>query len=85
MQRIWLTATSLGLSVQPMAGTLYLLQYLGPDAKNFLGPSQRALLEKARSLFSQALPLDERQSPILLFRLGYGAPPSATSLRRHHS
>ena len=37
MQRIWLTATSLGLSFQPMAGTLYLLQYLGPDGnKAFL-------------------------------------------------
>jgi nitroreductase len=85
MQRIWLTATSLGLSLQPMAGTLYLLQYLGPDGKNVLGASQLTLLEKARSLFSQVLPLDERQSPILLFRLGYGAPPSATSLRRLHS
>ena len=82
MQRIWLTATSLGISFQPMVGTLYLLQYLGSDAEDLIGPAQRSLLEGAKSLFKQVFRLEESSVPILLFRLGYGPPPSATSLRR---
>jgi hypothetical protein len=82
MERVWLTATSLGLSFQPMAGMLYLLPYLRSDEKSLVTGNQRSLLEKADRLFRQVLPLGDQKAPILLFRLGYGPPPSATSLRR---
>jgi hypothetical protein len=82
LQRVWLAATSLGLSVQPMVGMLYLLCYLRPDAGVDLDPSHRRLLERAARLFAPVLPLHDQNAAIMLFRLGFGPAPSATSLRR---
>jgi len=84
LQRVWLTATSLGVSFQPMAGTLYLLQYLG-DQSVLPSEAVRQRLVEARRVFKQTLPMRDGSTPILLFRLGYGPEPSARSLRRHPS
>ncbi len=80
LQRIRLTATSLGLSFQPMAGMLYLLWYRRSPEGSMFTAGQRALLEKAAGLFEPVLPLGEGR--IMLFRVGYGPAPTATSLRR---
>lgn len=84
LQRVWLTTTSLGLSLQPMVGMLYLLPYLrhGAERAAEIGPNQQSIIRRAEGLFKQVLPLDDRHSVILLFRLGYGPQPTATSLRR---
>jgi len=82
LQRVWLTATSLGLGFQPMAGMLYLLNYLNGKDAGRVGEPQRAIIANADSLFRQVLPLDDRKASIMLFRIGYGPPPTATSLRR---
>jgi hypothetical protein len=83
IQRIWLTATSLGLSFQPMAGMLYLLAYLDRSQQpSAMTDAHRAILTRADRLFRQVLPLDDSRAPIMLFRVGYGPAPSATSLRR---
>ena len=82
LERLWLATASLGLCFQPMAGMLYLLWYLrSPEAAVFTG-SQRSLLERAEAVFTPLLGLDDGRAAILLFRIGYGPPPSATSLRR---
>jgi hypothetical protein len=82
LQRLWLTATSLGLSFQPMAGMLYLLPYLRADEGHAFGGAERSLLLRAEGLLKQALPLDSGKAAIMLFRIGYGPSPTATSLRR---
>jgi hypothetical protein len=82
LQRLWLTATRVGLAFQPMAGTLYLLPYLRLDGGNVLGGRQRSILLKGEALLRQVLPLDDGKAPIMLFRVGYGPPPTAGSLRR---
>jgi hypothetical protein len=82
VQRLWLTATAQGLSFQPMAGMLYLLAYLAPGQEAVRDEPQRAVLREADGLFRRVLPLDPQRAPIMLFRIGYGASPSATSLRR---
>jgi nitroreductase len=82
LERIWLTATSLGLSLQPMAGMLYLVASLRSNEGAPLTRSGRSLVERAEGLFKRVLPLDDRKAAIMLFRVGYGPPPSATSLRR---
>jgi nitroreductase len=81
LQRVWLTATSLGVSFQPMAGTLYLLQHLDEPSSLPSEDVRRRLIE-ARRVFEETLPMREGSAPILLFRLGYGPRPSARSLRR---
>jgi len=82
LERLWLTATAEGLSLQPMAGTLYLLQYLGTEAgKRWKGAHQN-LLQEGRRALDPILGLDSGKAAILLFRVGYGPAPSARSLRR---
>jgi hypothetical protein len=81
LQRIWLTATCLGLGFQPMAGMLYLLNYLRAEQSRATR-SQAALLLRADGLFRQALALDEGFLPIMLFRIGRAPQPTATALRR---
>ena len=82
IQRVWLTATSLGLAVQPMAGMLYLLNYLAPDATSGITESQRATIQRGEALFKRVLPLDDRKATIMAFRIGRAPAPSALSLRR---
>jgi hypothetical protein len=82
LERLWLTATSLGVSLQPMAGTMCLLPYLEHHPGQ-LSASQRATLTEARRIYNDLLHLRSDRAPILLFRLGYGKAPSARSLRHH--
>jgi nitroreductase len=81
MQRLWLTAVSLGLSVQPMAGMLCLLPYLRTDGGSVPAAS-REVIAQADTLFRKVLPLSAGQAPVMLFRVGYGAAPTTTALRR---
>jgi nitroreductase len=80
LQRIWLTATALGLSFQPMAGLLYLLAYR--DAPGQIAPRHLTLLRRAEEMLTDVLPLGSGRAPIMLFRIGHAPSPSATSLRR---
>jgi hypothetical protein len=80
LQRIWLTATALGLSFQPMAGLLYLLGYR--DAPGQLALRHLNLLRRAEELLKEVLPLGSGGAPIMLFRVGHAPAPSATSRRR---
>jgi nitroreductase len=81
IQRFWLTATSLGLNVQPMAGMLCLLPYARVDVPEI--PSGcREVIAQAEKLFRKALPFSADRAPLMLFRVGYGAAPTTTALRR---
>ena len=82
LERLWLTATAEGLSFQPMAGTLYLLQYLGTPVGLKWKRSHQELLGQGQRALEPILGLDSRKASILLFRVGYGPAPSARSLRR---
>ncbi|MEO7192533.1 MAG: hypothetical protein ABI051_15880 [Vicinamibacterales bacterium] len=81
MQRVWLTATALGLAFQPMAGMLYLLNYLDAPHPS-VTPPQRATMSDAQRLYANVLPLAADRANIMLFRVGHAPPPSALSLRR---
>jgi hypothetical protein len=82
LERIWLTATARGLAFQPMAGMLYLLWSMREAAGAPWVEDRRALLERAAAELGAELPLDAGQTTIMLFRIGVGPDPSATSLRR---
>ncbi|MBI4376450.1 MAG: nitroreductase family protein [Elusimicrobia bacterium] len=81
LQRIWLTATAQGLSFQPMAGILFLVERLNGDPLVFSVPQQK-ILRQAETALKDLLGWDSGKAPILLFRVGYAEPPSAFSLRR---
>lgn len=83
LERVWLRATSLGLSFQPMAGMLYLLNYnKTTSGLAQLTDRQQATIARADALFRRVLPFGDRHAAIMLFRVGHARPPTATSLRR---
>jgi nitroreductase len=87
MQRMWLTATSLGLAVQPMTALLYMFPLLDAPAADGSGPAglnerQRATLHGLRDRFAELVPLPSGHRAVLLFRLAYAGPPSTRAARR---
>lgn len=82
MQRVWLTATRLRLSIQPwsvMSFFLVRLRYFG--GKGF-SLSQREKLQSCLSSFQDLFGFSSHQVPIFFFRVFLGKPPTHRSLRR---
>ena len=81
LQRVWLRATSLGLSIQPMSVLVYLFDRIEDgDTKDFDNVTLaglRGLRERYRRLF----PIQPKSEDLLLFRIGHLDPPSARSIR----
>lgn len=80
LQRIWLTAASLGLSLHPMTGITFLIQRLQMGEDKELSNSHRKYLISSYQRLKEILPV-EHKSIIMSFRLGYADAPSDKSLR----
>lgn len=80
MERVWLTATSLGLQFQPITGILYFyLRLKAGDRGAFTIDQQKQILdayEKAETIFAA-----QGKTISFMFRVGRGSPPSARSVR----
>lgn len=79
-ERIWLTATSLGLSLQPMLGVLFLHQNIELGKADALSIDEQLLLQKAYHQIRASFHIQEGTTA-LLFRVGHSAAPSARSSR----
>jgi hypothetical protein len=88
LERAWLAATSLGLSVHPLGSLpifMALLRRLESGAGQWGSSSvsvDRTVLQPLRDALAATLPHTVHQPLVMLFRLGRAAPPSARSLRR---
>jgi hypothetical protein len=80
-QRIWLTATSLGLALHPMTGITFLIQRLRMTGKTDLTIAHHRLLIELEKQLGEIFPINKEKSMIMAFRLGYADPPSDKSLR----
>jgi len=80
MQRFWLQAASLGLSVQPIIGLALLIQRIHSGINEGLDDSQRQLVTSIADQLDDVFEFSGKP-PVLIFRLGTGATPSARSLR----
>ena len=82
LQRIWLEATRWALALQPWTGLPYLFARVERGGGAGLSPEEidelRALRTRYRAIFDVA----NDDAEVLLFRLGYAAPPTAIALRR---
>jgi molybdopterin/thiamine biosynthesis adenylyltransferase/nitroreductase len=83
LERVWLTAASLGLDFQPMTAiTLFRLRWL-LDGKHAFRPAHQRLLKTLwpgyERLFQVA---DNRESHVMLFRIGHGRPVACRTLRK---
>ena len=79
LQRVWLSATSLGLSVQPMTALLYL--WRGKAAG--LDHEEVATLCDLRERWNTVFRENEEVAEVMLFRVSMSDAPTARSLRRH--
>lgn len=82
LQRIWLTATQLGLAFQPMSVAPYLFLRLTRGQGEGFSEQEVASLSRLRDRFASLFAPREGWSQPLLFRLTHAAPPSARALRR---
>lgn len=80
LQRIWLTAASLGLSLHPMTGITFLIQKLRMGEDKGLSNSHRELLIDIYQRLKDIFPI-ENKAIIMSFRIGYAEQPSDKSLR----
>ena len=81
LQRLWLTVTSLGLSMQPLAGILYLGQRVSSEPRDQFSKEQIDLITNANKEIIKIFNLNYGV-PAMLFRIGYAQEPSARSVKR---
>lgn len=80
-ERLWLTATSLGLQAQPISGVLFLANRLLDGKTASYSETQAELLRSAVAAFKDCF--DERDGEVLfVLRIGKGAPQKVRSHRK---
>jgi len=78
-QRVWLTATALGVSVQPVTAIPYLMQRVVAGEATAFSSKHQDMIREANSVIRGVFRLRENEHIAMLFRAGYGDGPSATS------
>ncbi len=79
MQRLWLTATKMGLSIQPLTGVLFLWKKASGGSGEFSSIHVKALKDaynKIMEVFDVS-----NKTVAMMFRIGYGGKPSARSMK----
>ncbi len=80
MQRVWLKATKMGISIQPVTGVIFFMQrILGGEARDF-SSEQVNLIKDAYNIIADIFGVGKGTIPMLL-RIGDGGEPTARSLR----
>lgn len=80
LERVWLTATSLGLSIQPLTGVLFFSERLHAGQNKEFSPEQTSKIQNAYSTITNCFELGE-EIPAILFRIGESDPSSARAAR----
>jgi nitroreductase len=81
LQRMWLTATSLGLSLHPW-GLPYLFVRLEHGAGVGFDDEEKRELASIRRAYREHWDVKDHETEVFLFCLSYAGPPDAHSLRR---
>lgn len=86
LERLWLTATHLGLAFQPLASVNLLLARLRAEGPAAFPPRAVGYLRRAESAFRTAFPeVEDKNGLILLFRVGHAPPIPEGTFRRELS
>lgn len=80
-QRIWLQCTSMGLSLQPITGILYLMARVLAGETGQLSRHHIELVKKSYGEIESIFGMSGATIPVL-FRVGYAAEPSARTSRK---
>jgi len=81
-ERLWLTATLRGLSLQPITGITFLWLRMRLADGEGLSPTHQRLIERLAQEIGAILPAFLQQTPVVLFRLGKAQAPSQRAMRR---
>lgn len=81
VQRVWLTATALGLGFQPMSALLYVFARLAHGAEG-LSAAEVEELRALRRRLDAVIEREDGRVEALMFRLAVAGPPTARALRR---
>lgn len=82
VQRVWLTATALGLAFHPMTALPYLFARLGRGAGEGLSDGERHELRALRDRYARLFDVPAGDAEALLFRIGRAPDLASRSLRR---
>lgn len=82
MERIWLTATALGIAVHPFGGIPFILTRMLRGGKEGFSDQQYSLLQNVYSRLQEIVPITPENALIILFRFGHAESPTVRSLRR---
>lgn len=80
VERIWLTATSKGLSLQPLTGVLFFKLLIEHGEDPMFSPDERATILNAYDEAAAIVGAGDKRIAFL-FRIGRGAAPSARAIR----
>ncbi|PIR74645.1 MAG: hypothetical protein COU35_01390 [Candidatus Magasanikbacteria bacterium CG10_big_fil_rev_8_21_14_0_10_47_10] len=83
MQRMWLTATRLGLSFQPITGVLFLKHRIDGDGGVSFSDTHKTLITQSYATIARLLKAKDTERAVFLFRIGESDAPSARSQRLH--
>ncbi|OGE75534.1 MAG: hypothetical protein A3C85_03600 [Candidatus Doudnabacteria bacterium RIFCSPHIGHO2_02_FULL_48_21] len=79
-QRLWLQATQMGLSIQPLTGVLFLMKAITNGRASKFSDKQIELIKQAYKQICEIFYFPDKKIA-LLFRIGRGDNPSAHSLK----
>ena len=80
-ERIWLKATSMGLSMQPLTGILFLMHRIRAGKINEFSLSQIQLVTTAYERMAKAFGISPEKTMAITFRIGKSSSPTARALR----
>lgn len=83
MQRFWLIATKLNLSLQPVTGLMFLAQRIEAGDKNIFSDKQVKQIKDSVQLIRREFNLKENEFPAMMFRIGEAKPPTDRTGRRN--
>ncbi len=82
MQRLWLTATSLDLSIQPVVALAFAAMRFNDDVERYFSKEHITMIKFNYDALREALYIGN-STPAMLFRIGHARPPSATCSRKN--
>ena len=83
LERVWLTAASLGVDFQPMTAITLFRQRWLLEGKQAFSPAHRRLLQALWPAYERLFQVeDDRESHVMLFRIGHGRPVACRTLRK---
>ncbi len=80
IERVWLEATRLGLSVHPCTGILYCMQRLQKGGDSFFSKKDVKLIESSYEVIKAEFGMNSKIIPMIM-RIGHSDPPTAYSKR----